>query len=48
MCGLGLIFAAPDRHETNGQVEVTCQTLQTITDSIMLHAWVSDEYLNFL
>ena len=30
----------------NGQVEVTRQTLRTITHSIMLHAWVSDEYIN--
>ena len=31
----------------NGQVEVTWKILQTIAHSIMVHAWVSDEYIHF-
>ena len=33
--------------EMNGQVEVTWQTLQTTTHSIMVHTRVSDKYINF-
>ena len=31
----------------NDQVEVTWKTLKTIAHSIMVHTWVSDEYINF-
>ena len=31
----------------NGQVELTCRTLQAIAHSIMLNARVYDEYINF-
>ena len=37
---------APHHQEMNGQVEVTCQTLQTISHSIMVHTRVSDEYIH--
>ena len=45
--GVRLELAAPDHQEMNGQVEVEWLTLQTILDSIMVHAWVSDEYIHF-
>ena len=38
---------APENQEINGQVELTWQTLQTIAYSIMVHTWVSDEYIKF-
>ena len=31
----------------NGQVEVTWWTLETTVHSIMVHAWVSYEYIRF-
>ena len=45
--GLLLALATPDHKEINGQVEVACQTLRTISHSIMVTAWVSDEYIHF-
>ena len=42
-----LELAAPYHQEINFQVEVTCQTLQTISHSIVVHARVSDEYVHF-
>ena len=31
----------------NGQVEVTWRTLRPISNSTMLHAWISDKYIHF-
>ena len=45
--GLQLELYAPDHQETNSQVEVKCQTLQTITHSNMMHERVSDKYIQF-
>ena len=41
------MFAAPDHKNMNVQVKVTWRTLQTIADSIMVHAQVSEKYINF-
>ena len=45
--GVRLTLSAPDHQEMNFQVEVTWQTLKNIAHSIMVHAWVSDEYTHF-
>ena len=48
LCGLSLSLAAPDHQETNGRVEVKWSTWRTISSSIMLHAQVSDEYIDIV
>ena len=40
-------LAATDHQKINGQVEVTWQTLRTITFSIMVHAQVYEKYIHF-
>ena len=42
-----LSLEAPDYQEINGQVEVTWQTLRTITRLIMVHTWVYDKCIHF-
>ena len=48
VCGVLLTLTAPDHQKINGQVELTWWKLYTIVHSIMVHAWVSDEYMHFL
>ena len=47
VCGVRISLASPDHQEKNGKFEGTCRKLQTITHSIMVHAWVSEKYINF-
>ena len=42
-----LSLTAPDHQKINDQVEVTWQTLQTISHSIMVHVWISDKCIHF-
>ena len=42
-----MTLTAPEHQEMNGQVEVTCRTLRTISHSLMVHAKVSEEYIKF-
>ena len=44
--GVQLALAVTDYQEINGLVEVTWQTLQTISYSIMVHAQFSDKYIH--
>ena len=41
-----MTLAAPEHQETNGQVEVTWITLCTIVHYLMIHARVSEAYIN--
>ena len=41
------MLAAPEHQEMNGKVEVTWRTLRTIEHSLMVHARVSEAYINF-
>ena len=45
--GLWLSLVAPHHQEMIGQIEVKWWTLQTISYSIMVHARVDEEYINF-
>ena len=45
--GVKISLAAPDHQEINVQNEEKWQTLRTIAHSIMVHAHVSGEYINF-
>ena len=45
--GVHLTLAAPEHQEMNGQVEVTRRTLRTIAHYLMVHARVSEAYINF-
>ena len=45
--GVRLKLSAPYHQEMNSQFEVTWQTFQTISQSIMVHAQVSDKYIHF-
>ena len=45
--GVSLTLAAPEHQEMNGQVEVTWGTLRTVAHSHMVHARVSEAYINF-
>ena len=45
--GVCLTLAAPEHQEMNRQVKVTRRTLRTITHSLMVHAQVSEDYINF-
>ena len=45
--GLRPAPAAPYNQEISIQAEVTWQTLRTITHSILVHARVSEKYINF-
>ena len=45
--GVRLSLAAPDHQEMNGQVEVIWRILQAIAHSIIVHAQVYDEYIQF-
>ena len=45
--GVQLTLASSDHQEMNGKVEVTSQALRTITQSIMVHALVYNEYIHF-
>ena len=40
-------LAAPEHQKINGQVEVTWRTLCKIEHSLMVHARVSEVYINF-
>ena len=42
-----LKLVAPEHQEMNGKVEVTWRTLRTVTHSLMVHARVSEVYINF-
>ena len=42
-----MTLTAPEHQEMTEQVEVTCRTLRTITHSLMVHARVSEAYINF-
>ena len=42
-----MTFAAPEHQEMNGQVEVTCRTLRTIANSILVHSRVLEAYIYF-
>ena len=42
-----MTLAAPEHQEMNGQVEVTRETLRTVSHSIMVHARVLDAYIHF-
>ena len=46
-CGVHLTLAAPEHQKMNGQVEVTCRTLRTISHSLMVHARVLEAYIHF-
>ena len=41
------MLVAPEHQEMNGLVEVTCRTLRTVAHYIMVHARVSEAYVNF-
>ena len=43
-----MTLAAPEDPKMNRQVEVTWITLRTIEHSIMVHARVSEAYINFV
>ena len=45
--GVKLSLVAPDHQEMNNQVEGKWRKLRTIVHSIMVHAWVYDEYIHF-
>ena len=45
--GVRLNLSEPDHQEISDQVEVKCQTLQTIAHSIMVQSTVSYEYIKF-
>ena len=45
--GVQLALTAPDHQEMNARVEVTWRKLLITAHSIMVHAWVSKEYINF-
>ena len=45
--GVRLTVSAPEHQEMNRQVEVTCRPLRTISHSLMVHARVSEAYINF-
>ena len=45
--GVHLKLATPEHQETNGRVEVTRRTLRTIENSLMVHARISEAYINF-
>ena len=45
--GVQLKLAAPEHQEINDQVKVTWWKFQIITQSIMVHTQVSDEYIHF-
>ena len=40
-------LASTEHQEMNGQVEVTWRTLRTVTHTLMVHAKVSEAYINF-
>ena len=42
-----MTLAAPEHQEMNGQVGVTQRTLRAVAHSLMVHARVSEEYINF-
>ena len=42
-----MTLAAPENQEMNGEVEVTCRTLHTLSHSIMVHARVLEAYIHF-
>ena len=46
-CIVNLKLAAPEHQEMNGQVEVTWRMLRMILHSLMVHARVSEAYINF-
>ena len=41
-----MTLAAPEHQEINGQVKVTCRTLRTIAHTLMVHARVSEAYID--
>ena len=45
--GVCLKLAAPEHQDMNGQVEVTCRTLRTVVQSLMIHARVPEVYVHF-
>ena len=45
--GVHLVLVAKNHQEMNEQVEVTWWTLWTITHSIMMHAWFSENVYTF-
>ena len=42
-----MTLASPEHQEMNGQVEVTWRTLRSILHSLMVHARVSEAYIQF-
>ena len=46
-CGVRLTLAVPEHQEMKGQFEVTRRTLRTVAHSLMVHARVSEAYINF-
>ena len=46
--GVHLTLVAPEHQEMNGQIEVTCSMLRTISHYLMLHARVSEAYIFIL
>ena len=42
-----MTLAAPEHQEINRQVEVTWRTLHTVAHSLMVHARISEVYINF-
>ena len=45
--GVGILLAAPEHQEINGQVKVTRRTFHTITHSLIIHVRVSEAYIHF-
>ena len=45
--GVRLMLKAPEHSEMNRQVEVKWRTLHTIPHSLMVHAQISESYINF-
>ena len=45
--GVRLTLAAPEHQDINGKVEVTWRTFRTVMHSLMVHARVSEAYVNF-
>ena len=42
-----MTLATPEHQKKNGQVEVIWRTLHTIENSLMVHARISEGYINF-
>ena len=42
-----MTLATPEHQQINGQVKVTCRTLRTVSQSLMVHAIFLEAYIHF-